>query len=144
LGNLNNSLGFIMVKAARSMKRTLELRLSEYNITSTQYAVLEYLWENDGVSQSDLGKHLYFDNPTITGVIDRMERDKLVNRIRDENDRRVINIYLAKDGRALRDILPKIAEEVNREAVKGFSREDKKKIKTLTKQVWENMLNQEK
>ena len=141
--NLDDSLGFVMVKAARSMKRTLEIRWSEYNITSTQYTVLEHLWDKNGVSQSDLGKNLYFDNPTITGVIDRMVRDGLVFRRRDKNDRRVVKIYLSGDGRSMQDILPKIAEEVNKAAVRGFSAAEKKTIKNLAKKLWNNMSNQE-
>ncbi|RKY89947.1 MarR family transcriptional regulator [candidate division KSB1 bacterium] len=144
MGNLDNSLGFIIVKAARSMKRALELKLSDFNITSSQYAVLENLWEKNGISLSDLGKYLYFDNPTITGIIDRMVRDKLVMRRRDKNDRRVIKIYLTDKGRDLENILPGIADEVNREAVKNFTDKEKKDIKRLTIKIWENMAEKEK
>jgi len=103
---LNNSLGFQLVIAARSMKHALEIKLAEYGITSSQYAVLELLWKSNGISLSDLGKALYFDNPTITGIINRMARAKLVRRTRNRNDRRVIKVYLTPKARELQSILP--------------------------------------
>ena len=95
---MDNSLGFQMVVAARSMKRALEIKLNEYSITSSQYTVLEILWKHNGLSLTDLGRLLYFDNPTITGIINRMARAKLVRRIRDRNDRRVVKVHLTPKG----------------------------------------------
>ena len=138
---LDNSLGFRMAVAARSMKRSLEIKLSEYGITSSQYTVLEILWKHNSLSLSDLGKLLYFDNPTITGIIDRMEEAKLVKRRRDKNDRRVIQVHLTEKGLDLQPILPKIAKAVNKKAVDNFKKSEKTRLLDFTKRLHKNLLN---
>lgn len=138
---LDNNLGFQMVVAARSMKRALEIELNENGITSSQYAVLEMLWKHNGLSLTDLGKLLYFDNPTITGIINRMARAKLVRRMRDRNDRRVIKVYLTQKGLELQSVVPKIAKTVNRKAVENFEESEKKAILDLTKRLHKNLTN---
>lgn len=140
---LDNNLGFQMVVTARSMKRALEVRLNENGITSSQYTVLEILWKNNGLSLTDLGKLLYFDNPTITGIINRMARAKLVRRIRDRNDRRVIKVYLTQKGLELQSVVPKLARAVNRKAVENFEESEKKAILDLTKRLHKNLMNRD-
>ena len=138
---LDNSLGFQLVIAARSMKHALEIKLAEYGITSSQYAVLELLWKSNGISLSDLGKALYFDNPTITGIINRMARAKLVRRTRNRNDRRVIKIYLTPKGKELQYKLPKLADAVNKQAVENFQKDEKDNILDLAKRIHNNIKN---
>lgn len=130
-----------MAVAARSMKRSLEIKLSEYGITSSQYTVLEVLWKHNSLSLTDLGKQLYFDNPTITGIIDRMEEAKLVKRRRDRNDRRVIKVHLTQKGLDLKPVLPKIAKAVNKKAVENFKESEKKILLDFTKRLHKNLLN---
>ena len=137
---LDNNLGFQIVIAARSMKRTLEIRLNEYGITSSQYTVLEILRKYNGLSLSDLGRLLHFDNPTITGIIHRMARAKLVRRTRDRNDRRVIKVYLTPQGCELQSNLPKLAKSVNAKAVENFQKSEKKAILDLTKRLHKNLM----
>ncbi len=128
-----------MVVAARSMKRALEIKLNEYGITSSQYTVLELLWKYNGLSLTDLGKALHFDNPTITGIINRMARAKLVRRTRDRNDRRIVKIYLTPKGRELQSLLPKLADAVNMKAVEDFTQEEKSAILNFTKRIHINL-----
>ena len=128
-----------MVVTARVMKRALEVKLNENGITSSQYTVLEILWKHNGLSLTDLGKLLHFDNPTITGIINRMARAKLVKRMRDRNDRRVIKVLLTQKGSELQSILPKLAKAVNKKAVENFQEDEKEAILNLTKRLRENL-----
>lgn len=136
---LNGSVGFLLARTARSMKRALEARLSEYNITATQYIVLEVLHERDGASLSLLGRKLYFDNPTITGIVDRMERDGLVERRRIADDRRVINVFLTAKGRELAQKTSDLAETINREATNKFSPGQEKELISLLNTIWQTI-----
>ena len=138
---MDNSLGFQMVVAARSMKRALEIKLNEYSITSSQYTVLEILWKHNGLSLTDLGRLLYFDNPTITGIINRMARAKLVRRIRDRNDRRVVKVHLTPKGWELQSVLPKLAKAVNKKAVNQFEKSERRAILDLTRRLHNNLIN---
>lgn len=140
---LDGSVGFLLSRAARSMKRALEARLSEHNITATQYIVLEVLREYDGASLSLLGQKLYFDNPTITGIVDRMERDNLVVRRRGAGDRRVINVFLTARGKALAQKTSDVAAAINREAMGSFSPEQEAAFINTLNIIWRTMNGKE-
>jgi DNA-binding MarR family transcriptional regulator len=136
---LDKSVGFILNRAARSMKRTLEARLATYGITATQYVILAHLAKKDGLSQTQLGSTLYFDNPTVTGVIDRMERDGLVERRRAPKDRRVINIFLSAKATGILSEINSIAEEVNDRALAAYSARQKSELIEMLNTIWKNM-----
>ena len=137
--NLEKSVGFLLNRAARSMKRGLEARLAEYGITATQYVVLALLDRKDGLSQTQLGDRLSFDNPTVTGVIDRMERDGLVERRRTSGDRRIINIFLSGKARTILSDINAIAEEVNTLALEPYSNKEKAALNNMLTAIWKNM-----
>ncbi|HLB01368.1 MAG TPA: MarR family transcriptional regulator [Bacteroidota bacterium] len=139
MNTLDMSVGFLLNRAARSMKRGLESRLVTYGLTSTQYIVLALLAKKDGLSQSQLGSHLYFDNPTVTGVIDRMERDGLVERRRTSGDRRVINIFLCDKARKILAEVATVADDLDREAMKEYSRKEQSDLIRMLNTIWEKM-----
>lgn len=139
MSTLDKSIGFLVARTARSMKRVLDAKLVDSKITSTQYIVLQCLWDEDGLPLSELGHRLYFDNPTITGVVDRMEKLDLVARNRDTADRRVVRVYLGKEGKKLKAFLPKIAEGINNSATAGWSESKKERLITSLNAIWERM-----
>jgi MarR family transcriptional regulator, organic hydroperoxide resistance regulator len=117
---LNDSVGWLLNNAARLSARRLSNRLAGYNVTPPQWGVLVALWEQDGLSLSELAKRSFFDGPTMTGIVDRLEKAGLVQRRRDSADRRVISVYLTDDGRRLQEQLPAVSEAANRDALAGI------------------------
>lgn len=117
---LDDSLGWMLNNAARLVQRRFSAKLAPHGVTPPQWGVLVALWEQDGLPLSELAKRSYFDGPTMTGIVDRLESAGLVTRRRDSQDRRVISVYLTDAGRALENVLPGLSEETNREAVAGL------------------------
>lgn len=70
------------------------------NITPGQMAVLYTLYKGDGITITELSKKCYLDNSTLTGVIDRLEKAKLVLRVEHPDDRRQFYIYLTETAKA--------------------------------------------
>ncbi len=136
---LNDSLGFVLNRTARAMRRALDAKLVEHSLTATQYIVLERLWEEDGVSLTELGASLYFDNPTLTGVIDRMEKGGLLERRRNGDDRRVVRVHLTVKGRSLQDTVGGLAEEADGEASAGLSATEQRTLTEKLNQIWKKM-----
>ena len=64
--------------------------------------VLFTLWKTDGLKVIELGRRALLEPSTMTGLLDRMERDGLVTRVADVNDRRVQRIYLTDTGREVK------------------------------------------
>ena len=133
---LDRSLGYLLTRAARTMKRTLDAKLAKWNLTATQFTVLSRLWEEDGISFTELGERLDFDNPTLTGIIDRMERDGLVERQRDGQDRRVIRVHVTAKGISLRDEIGLYAADVDSAALDGLTESQKKQLLENLERVW--------
>ena len=76
------------VSAAINRKLSRNFRQNGLEITPEQWTVLIFLWEKDGVTQQELCNATFKDKPSMTRLIDNMERQHLVVRISDKKDRR--------------------------------------------------------
>ena len=90
---------------------SLLARLSERNtigdLTFSQFAVLEALHHLGHMTQGKISAKVLKSNSNLTTVIDNLERDGLVRRERDANDRRVIHVHLTEAGRGkIEAVLP--------------------------------------
>jgi len=110
---IEDSLGYLVNRAARSMAQQLADELRPAGVGIGQWAVLMFLWARDGMSQAELSRVVAIEPPTMVRNIDRMVRDGLVRREGDPDDRRIARIYLTDRGRALRDELVPKAAAVN-------------------------------
>ena len=89
------------VSAAINRKLYRNFRQNGLEISPEQWTVLIFLWEKDGVTQQELCNATFKDKPSMTRLIDNMERQHLVVRISDKKDRRTNLIHLTKDGKEL-------------------------------------------
>jgi len=111
--------------------------LADYNLTPPQFGLLASLWEKDGLSQVELGNILDVDRTTLTGIIDRLEKNALVQRETDPLDRRSKLIYLTDLGRAYEDRVMLVAREVNKFFSQKFSPEELDQLLSLLKRIEE-------
>jgi MarR family transcriptional regulator, organic hydroperoxide resistance regulator len=82
---------------------------SEFGLTERQWRVLRVLWEHDGRSLLALAQATLIPGPSLVGVVDRLARDGLVERRRSDIDRRVVNIFVTRKGKALeRTVQPRV------------------------------------
>ena len=110
---IEDSLGYLVNRAARSMAHQLAEELRPAGVGIGQWAVLIFLWARDGMSQAELSRVVAIEPPTMVRTIDRMVRDGLVTRVPDPDDGRVTQIHLTERGRSLRDELVPKAVAVN-------------------------------
>jgi len=76
-------------------------------LTPSQFAVLEALYHLGPMSQGEVSAKLLKSGSNLTTVIDNLERDGLVQRVRDLKDRRVIRVHLTEDGKSrIEKVLP--------------------------------------
>ena len=74
---------------------------AQFGLTEQQWRVLRVLWEQDGKRLLELAKVTLIQAPSLVGVVDRLQRDGLVERRRSNLDRRVVHVWLTDRGRAL-------------------------------------------
>src|SRR6476661_9261225 len=96
---------FISGQASTAIARRLQKKFNGegLNLTIEQWSILYHLWKEDGKSQQELCSATFRDKPSITRLIDNLERGNLVKRVADENDRRINLIYLTRQGHKLQD-----------------------------------------
>jgi MarR family transcriptional regulator, organic hydroperoxide resistance regulator len=100
--------------------------------------VLWCLWNEDGVKTVDLGRAAGLEPSTMTGLLDRMERDGFVVRSADPADRRVQVIRITENGRNVRETAMRMVDETLALLFQNVSEDDLAKTKTVLRKVLEN------
>ena len=103
--------------------------LSNYTITPPQFIALQWLFEHGDMTIGDLSNRMFLAFSTTTDLVDRMEKNNLVKRVRDEQDRRVVRIHLLSEGeRVIEEVIDKrrvyldmVLEDFDEQQVKSFS-----------------------
>jgi DNA-binding MarR family transcriptional regulator len=99
---LDHQLCFALYSASLAMTKLYKPLLEELGLTYPQYLALLVLWEQDGLTVSDLGERLHLDSGTLTPLLKRMETAGLLSRLRDVQDERRVLIRLTAAGRQLK------------------------------------------
>jgi DNA-binding MarR family transcriptional regulator len=136
---MDDSTTWLLNYAGRLAVRQFATRLQPYGITPPQWGALVRLSERDGQSLSEIGARALFDGPTMTGIVDRLEANGLVERRRDSIDRRVINLYLTERGRSLIDSLPHIGADTDASLLSDFNEPEIARFRDLLRRVIDNL-----
>jgi DNA-binding MarR family transcriptional regulator len=132
---------FITGKASTAIARRLQRKFNgaNVNLTIEQWSVLYHLWKQDGMSQQELCNATFRDKPSITRLVDNLERSELVKRVPDERDRRINKVFLTKHALALEEQTMQLAEETLNDALAGVSQEQIEMCKEVLQKVYENL-----
>lgn len=99
--------------AARKLHKYYNNRFSQYGITVTQSFILFALMTQDGQNVKNLAERLSLESPAVTGLVDRLEKEKMVERRSDPEDRRALQVFLTEKGRDLAEKLITAAIDFN-------------------------------
>lgn len=119
--DIEASVGFKLSKAHQRMFSHLGELLKPYGITSKQFALLAFLWKEDGLSQTELSERAEIDRTTLSGMVDRLENSGLVQRASDPDDRRAFLVRLTERGASLEEPLSALALQVRRDMFSRFA-----------------------
>jgi DNA-binding MarR family transcriptional regulator len=110
---------FITGKASTAIARRLQRKFNQagLNLTIEQWSVLYHLWKEDGKSQQELCNATFRDKPSITRLVDNLEKLQLVKRVSSESDRRMNLIFLTRQAQKLQEQAMQLAEETLNEAL---------------------------
>ncbi|WP_390621681.1 MarR family winged helix-turn-helix transcriptional regulator [Oceanobacillus massiliensis] len=113
--------------------------LNNYPITSPQFVALQWLLEEGDLTIGELSNKISLAFSTTTDLVDRMERNELVERVRDTNDRRVVRIHLLDKGKIIiREVIKKRQEYLG-EVLSRFSDEEKDSLNHLLDFLYDEM-----
>lgn len=100
---LDRQLCFALYSSSLAMTKLYKPLLAPLALTYPQYLVMLVLWENDGLSVSQMGQRLSLDSGTLTPLLKRMAHSGLIERRRASEDERRVDLFLTPAGRELRD-----------------------------------------
>lgn len=103
---------FSLYSASRATTRAYTELLAPWKLTYTQYLVLVILWTEGKKPVREIGEILQLDSGTLSPLLRRMEDKEFIDRQRDEQDNRVINVSLTTSGAALRNDLAHIPAQI--------------------------------
>ncbi len=105
------------------------------NVTGPQLTVVKLLETIGDLSLSELSDRIRAQNSTVTGIVDRMEREGLAQRVRSTEDRRVIRIRLTDKGAKLAREVPVEPLEILRGALAGLTADETRQLLRLMTKV---------
>ena len=120
-----DSFGFELAETARVMRRDFDRRASALGVTRAQWRVLLRLGGTADVRQVDLAEALDVEPITLCRMIDRLEDAGLVERRKNEIDRRAWNIHLTDKAKPLMQELQRLGDQFHEDVLAGVSRRDK-------------------
>jgi len=120
-------------------RRVTKTEARERGLTGPQLSVLKILEATGDLSLTELSERMSAKNSTITGIVDRMERDALVVRDRSSTDRRVVLIRATPKGSELARSVPVSAMELLTSALASLGEHDRRELRRIVLQLAETV-----
>ncbi len=118
--------------------------LNHYPITAPQFVALQWLLEKGDMTIGELSNYIHLACSTTTDLVDRMEKNELVERVRDPKDRRVVRIHVLEKGeKIIHEVIEK-RQNYLEEVLKGVPEEDVETLNRLLHVLHENMKETDK
>ena len=134
--------GMASTAVARRLQKNF--RNAGLDITIEQWTVLYHLWKEDCLNQQELCNRTYRDKPSITRLIDNLEKQRLVKRASFKNDKRINLVCLTDAGRALQDTTLALANQTMDEALDGVKKDEIEIVKSVLQRVYDNLTAESK
>lgn len=130
------SFGWMINVLASKAAKKLEAALKKHDLTVALWPTLMCLWEEEGVTQSEISAKSKVENSTTTRTLDKLEALGLVERRADPKSRRSFRIYLTEQGRDIKTRVSPLPMAVNKEMLSSLDeKEQAEMIRLLQKMV---------
>ncbi len=133
------SSGYLVRDAHRAFQRLLERRIAAYGVTRGQWYFLRVLWITDGLSQRELSARVGMMEPTTVIALRSMEKSALIRRVRGDDDRRKVLVFLTAKAKRLRGELLTVARTITAEAEEGIAPRDLAAFRRIVARMTENL-----
>ncbi len=138
-----DQLSFELHTAARLLRRNYDRRARAHGLTRSKWQVLWSLSREQGAKQAELAERLDVAPISLTRQLDILEQEGLIERRRDEQDRRCFRIYLTEAAQPALATLRELAELTRAEALAGLDHDEIVLLKSLLERVRLNLVREE-
>jgi DNA-binding MarR family transcriptional regulator len=131
-------IGMLLRDADTAFNRYLTARVAEHGVTFGQFQHLRNLWVENGLTQAELSRRIGIEMASSTAILDALEAEKLITRVRNVTDRRKINVFLTPAGATLEAPLMACAADANARASKGLRKAEVAQLFSIAGRIIEN------
>ncbi|WP_107912568.1 MarR family transcriptional regulator [Luteibacter sp. OK325] len=125
------SIGFLLARARNLLASDIDAALKDLDISSQQMGIIVSLSKGTASTPFELSKLLGIDTGLMTRMLDKLEEKGLLERSRDDKDRRVVNLTLTRAGTRVADAIPDIVPPVLNAHLKSFTRAEFEELRRL-------------
>lgn len=137
--DIRHSLGYLVTSVRQRWIDALEVELKPLDLTAAQYIVIVNVGSGRARTPVDLCRLMQYDTGAMTRLIDRIEAKGLLKRVAHGADRRCVALEMTATGDELYPKLLQIVVEMNKRALKGFTREEIEALEGLLQRVAQNV-----
>lgn len=144
VGKNNNDVGFWLKQLSNKMENSRNQNVAHLELTSSQFEVLLFLMENreKEINQIDIEKAMNRSNPTITGIVKRLEAKNFIERVPSSKDKRYKSIILTDKALQLHDEGAVGREKAEKHLLRGFSDEERAQLVDYIKRMIDNVMHE--
>ncbi len=136
-----NTLDFLLAQICHNHHFRANALLEALGLYRGQPPVLFALWDQEGLTHTELAERLQNTPATITKMIQRMEKAGFVQRRPDTSDQRVSRVYLTETGRAIQAQVQAVWDMMEAETFAGFNDEERLLLRTFLQRIRQNLVN---
>ena len=139
--NKSKRIGYYMKMIAHSMENMRNKTLEKIGLTSSQFEILLYLCfkKDEEINQRDLEKNFKLSNPTVNGILNRLEYKGFIIREMSEKDARCKNIKVTNEAYDLYKKMKTIAKNMENDLTKGITKEEREAFINVIKKMYNNI-----
>ena len=123
--DMTQSLGHAAALLVAAIRREVEHRMAPYDLTGAQWKPLLLLRQGRAGTALELAREACIDAGAVTRLLDRLEAKGLIERMRSETDRRVVNLHLTPAGERAAAQIPEVVASVNDDFLHGFTKAER-------------------
>lgn len=139
MADIREMIGFLLVQVAKEHRGRAEHSFTELGVRVGQDMVLLRLWEENGLSPTELANRLRVEPATVSKVLNRMEKAELVTRQRDPEDARSFKVYLTDRGRSLQEPVSSRWKQIEDQMLEGLTHDERIVLRRSLSKLLDNL-----
>ncbi|HJG85512.1 MarR family transcriptional regulator [Pseudoflavonifractor capillosus] len=128
---LQNCINYLLTAAQHDVFVVFSERLAEFGVTPGQYGALACVWSQGFTTPKEIAQTLHLDSSTVSGMLDKMQKRGLVNRVLDPDDRRSIRVEATEAGMAIKEDVLRTVSELNQSVLAPFTDRQRQELLRL-------------
>ncbi|MGE7651197.1 MULTISPECIES: MarR family winged helix-turn-helix transcriptional regulator [Bacillaceae] len=126
---LKDCMNFLLSVSQNKVFKYFSKLLEDYGVTPAQYGVLNCLWKEGQLSPKQIGEMVYLEAPTVSGILDKMQKADLIERSVDPKNRRNVLVTATPKSHEIREKVESATITLNNKVLQNLSDIEKDELK---------------